>query len=179
MEERGLVRKIAETDTYFVYRIDDRFVFPYAYVGGGGFGVRGLSEELSSNIRAFRGTVSGIRYVKSNPKTVTLSVEEAVPAGSTVYLNEKYDALWEAVFVAPDGSGKALARDESVRFANGWKTGSGLEEGGRIEIVHKSYRWALVGLQVSVAALSFLTAFVVLTWAVSRFFARKAMVSSE
>lgn len=151
MEERGFVRKLSETDSFFLYSLEDRVVFPYAYSGPGGFSVSQNIGTISEKVAELRESIKPIMYVKEHPRHISLSVK-SISAGENIYLNEKYDMLWEAAYIAPDGSRRALERNEKVNFANAWKAGAYIS-GGSVEITHKSFRWLISGLWVSGVAL--------------------------
>jgi len=151
MEERGFVRELSENDSFFLYRLDDRFVFPYVYVGGNGFSVSQKTSDISERADELRKSLEPIPYVKEHPRHIRFPVGMLL-SGKSVYLNERYDELWEAVYVAPDGSRTVLKRNERVNFANAWTTEKSLS-GGTIEITHKSFRWLVVGLWISGTAL--------------------------
>lgn len=151
MEERGFIQKLSETGSFFLYRLDDRFVFPYAYSGTGGFSVNQKISGVSERASELRGSLKPILYAKEHPKRIRLSIED-VPFGENIYLNEKYDSLWKAVYIAPDGSEKVLERNEKVNFANAWKVGEHIS-GGSVEITHESFRWLISGLWISGVAL--------------------------
>lgn len=151
MEERGFIRELSETDSFFLYRLDDRFVFPYAYSGSGGFSVGAKTVDISEKVSGLRESLEPIPYAREHPRHILLPIE-SVPSGESIYLSEKHDNLWEAVYIAPDGSRRTLERNERVNFANAW-TVEGRLSGGSIEITHKSFRWLVVGLWISGATL--------------------------
>ncbi|NTW13979.1 MAG: hypothetical protein HGA31_03035 [Candidatus Moranbacteria bacterium] len=156
MERAGLLTKLSETDSFFVYRLHDRFVFPYVYTGASGFPITEISSDVSSDIHELQRSASGLSYTKGNPMRVSIPVED-IPADASLYLNERYDDLWQAVYVAPDGSQRALPRNETVKFANAWKTGSGMS-GGQVEIEYVPYHWLVIGLWISGGALALVIA---------------------
>ncbi len=151
MEERGFIRELSETDSFFLYRLDDRFVFPYAYSGSSGFSVGPKTVDISEKVSGLRESLEPIPYAREHPRHILLPIE-SVPSGESIYLSEKHDNLWEAVYIAPDGSRRTLERNERVNFANAW-TVEGRLSGGSIEITHKSFRWLVVGLWISGATL--------------------------
>ena len=159
MEERGFIRKLSETDSFFLYRLEDRFIFPYAYSGRSGFSVGPKTYDISERVDELRISLESVPYVREHPRHIRLTIGN-VSSERSVYLNEKYDELWEAVYIAPDGSRTILKRDERVNFANAWKAGKRLS-GGSIEITHKSFRWLVIGLWISGATLLFVIFFLI------------------
>jgi hypothetical protein len=71
-----------------------------------------------------------------------------------VYLNEKYDPLWRAEYVSPDGRRISLERDDDVKYANVWKVGQ-VESKGKIDIYYMPVRLLHLGEWISGITLFF------------------------
>ncbi len=159
LEEKSAIQMIADSEWISLYTVDDSRVFPYMYVSDEAFSFDSDQENMSSGIRAFQETVSPVSYERKNPKEIVIQVTTDISRNSLVYLNEKYDTLWQAVYVSKDGKRVSLAREDTVNFANAWKTDY-VAAGGKIEISHRSFRLLRVGLMISgivlLAVISFL-----------------------
>lgn len=160
LEEKGYLTSLAENEWFTLYRLNDKYLFPYVYSSSRsmelGLEVDGISEE----IRDFRSGINSLQYELLNPKEIAISLD-AYNSGSSIYLNERYDPLWQAEYVSPDGKRAPLVRNNDVRYANAWK----VDEIGpqtKISIYYLPERLLRIGGWVSGVTIAFVAFGVIL-----------------
>lgn len=157
LADRGNVELVAENGWLALYRIDSRYVLPYAYMSDApdpsmqesAVGILAKASVLREHIRR-------VPYAKHPDKRVELTVSSDGRNGSsnrTVLLNERYDALWQAEFVNASGGVRPLYRDNRVLYANGWKLGS-QDQDGKVVIRYVPIERFYQGVWVSGATLA-------------------------
>lgn len=157
LEDTEAIRRVADNDFFTLYELDNKRVFPYVYgTDEQKVFVKLSPEGLSETVQNLQKKITPLSYDRHNPRKMIVKVD-AFPDGSHVFLNEKYDRLWNAEFISRDGDRLKLERDESVTYANAWKIDSDLRE-GVVEISYYPLKLFYIGLWVSGITLLFVTA---------------------
>lgn len=160
LRDRGDIVPVTDNAWFTLYRINDAYVFPYAYAVSGGREVYPALSGFSEKVRASKEKTISLSYERKNPKEILIH-GDSVAKGSDIVLNERYDSLWKADAVSSDGHRTALPRDESVRYANAWST-AGLRKDESIDVYYGPIRLLRIGTIVSSGAFGAL----VLAWGV-------------
>lgn len=126
LERNGLISKVSDNDRLTLYRIDDRYVFPYAYVSSGGStemheNVFGVLDKTAS-LKEYAKAMQYISYLDRHAE-IDVHRDSSKDATASIVVSEMYDALWRAEFVDVSGKSHPLERDDRVTYANGWKLG--------------------------------------------------------
>jgi hypothetical protein len=147
----GELHELIDNASFTLYQVNDHRLFPYVYAAPVAptlsFAPGGLIEILEE----FHEEMRPLRYSRNHPREVTVPID-ALPSGQAVFLNEKYDALWQATFVDVRGTSTRLQRDDSVKYANAWKTDQSFGS-GEIVIDYMPVRLLRIGERVSGGAL--------------------------
>lgn len=151
LEEKGILQPLTKNEWFTLYRIDTKYLFPYVYMAPDAMMIEPVVEGISDKISDFRSRMMSLRYERKNPKEIVVSMDE-ISSSVSVFLNEKYDPLWRAEYVSPQGERVILERNNRVKFANAWKIEGGLS-GGHIEMYYWPWRLLKFGAVVSGIAL--------------------------
>ncbi len=143
LEGKGILRPIKENEWFTLYDIDSQYVFPYVYAGPDVVTIDQNVAGLSTKIRDLHTHITALPYDRSGTMEINVPAS-GLGTDSFVYLNEKYDPLWHAEYVSPDGRRSLLERQDDVRYANAWKVGS-VDPAGSIDIYSVPIRFLLVG----------------------------------
>ena len=146
LESTGELDLIQENASFFLYRIDDQRLFPYLYTASEAPILKFTPEGFSQTVENFRGQISELNYERKNPREIVSS--DTLTDGTTLFLNEKYDPLWSAKYVAFNGASTALDRDESVKYGNAWKIHDTLSE-GRVVVYYEPIKLLCIGEWIS------------------------------
>lgn len=149
--EKGILRSLTENEWFTLYRLDKQYLFPYVYTNPDVMILGSSIDILSEKISAFRSRMAPLEYVRENPQEIAVSTK-ILSSNSFVFLNERYDPLWRAEYIAPDGKRTPLARNDDARYANAWKVGK-IDPQGKIDIYYMPVRLLYIGEWVSGIAL--------------------------
>lgn len=129
LENIGAVHRILDNDSFTLYQVDKSRIFPYVYrTDAKDLFIQANPEALSEKARAIHSSISEVGYTVENPKEIVVQVDTLTEA-SHIFLNQKKDPLWVAQYVTPDGTRTFLEKDDSVTYANAWKTDKQLTSG--------------------------------------------------
>lgn len=161
LELSGAISSIDDNESFVLYQINENKIFPYVYATSStDISVNFDPQDFSETVHDFRREISSIKYMRTNIKKTSLSVD-VLTMNSRVFLSEKYDPLWKAEYITVDGKKNSLQRDESVKYANAWKVEE-LLSGGRIEIYYSPLKFFSIGFWISGITLCFVS-----VWAIS------------
>jgi hypothetical protein len=153
LEDQGILQSLAANEWFTLYRIDKQYVFPYVYVSSDVMEIDPRVDGLSEKIRDFHSRVTELAYRRKNPQEVIVTTQANV-SDASVYLNEKYDPLWRAEYVSPDGKRIVLRRSDDVKYANAWQIGP-VDSRGKIDIYYMPVRLLHLGEWISGTTLFF------------------------
>ena len=160
--DKGTLQPLAENEWFTLYRLDKQYLFPYAYANPDAMMLESRVDGLSEKVRDFRSRMTPLSYEHKNPRAIIISAD-AVASDAFVFLNERYDPLWQAKYVAPGGKRVALARNDDVKYANAWKTTT-IDPQGKISIYYMPVRLLYIGEWVSGIALLCVVVGTVAVW---------------
>lgn len=147
LESVGAIRLVTENDWFRLYVIEGNRVFPYVYSDASELLLADKAEGLSDKIRNFQTEMTVLRYKEGRRKSVLVSVE-TLKKGSSLFLNEKYDPLWRAKYVSPQGKTIILKRNKDIQYANAWKIKKNFS-GGEIRIYYTPLLLMHIGMFLS------------------------------
>ena len=153
MEDSGALVKLSENNKFILYEIPDENVFPYIYSVEKGISLEKKMEGLHEAIVIEKKAIQKVEYEKENFKKVSIRLNEDIE-DRLIVINERYEPLWKAVYVSKNGNKRILKRDNTIKYANAWKTGKNLKSGGRIEVYHSSEPLMIPGIIITGLALS-------------------------
>lgn len=153
LEEKGILKPLTENEWFTLYHIDTKYLFPYVYANPDAVIIEPRVAGISEKIRGFRDRMTHLQYERKNPKEIVVSADTA-SSNSFIFLNEKYDPLWRAEYLSPDGKRVMLTRNDDVRYANAWKVNK-VDPQGKIDIYYMPVRLFYVGEWISGIALIF------------------------
>lgn len=162
LENTGAIRLLEENDSFYLYCIEEGRVFPFVYGDSDTFSVRPNDSGLYREIEDFHSKMAPVEFEHPNPLQA-IARADSFRGGERIFLNEKENDLWRAVYRGDDGTKIRLQRDEHVNFANAWIIPKDLS-GGEIEMYHYSLPWLWRGVWVTGAALAGLVVYGGLVW---------------
>lgn len=153
LENIGALQNVDDNESFTLYRIDENRLFPYIYATEKqDVFIKPGPDGFSEKVKSLRDKMFSLNYEKLDAKNITVTVDRLANK-SHVFLNERYDSLWRAQYIASTGETRMLERDENVKYANAWSTQNKLS-GGKIEIYYLPLKLFSVGQWVSGVALS-------------------------
>ena len=150
LEEKGVLQPVETNKWFTLYRMDKQYLFPYVYANPEAMLMEPNLDGLSEKIRNFRNQMTPLPYQRKNPKEIIVAMNAMT--SQWIFLNEKYDPLWRAKYITPEGKSLVLERNDDVKYANAWKIDEGLK-GGKIDIYYMPLRLFYMGMWVSGVAL--------------------------
>lgn len=151
LEGRGIIQPLTENKWFTFYVLNEQYLFPYVYANSDAMILGSNVDVLSEKIGDFRSHTTPLDYERKNPKEIFVSADTLI-SGSFVFFNEKYDPLWRAEYIAPDGKQAPLERNDDVKYANAWKIAS-MDPAGKIDIYYMPIRLLYIGEWISGLAL--------------------------
>ncbi len=164
LERVGALKKIDDNESFFLYTLDDKVVFPYLYSGVGIPSIEMSPEKLSERLAVLRKNTSALQYEQRGLRHIAAKVGN-MKNGTRIFLNESTSPLWRAVYISPDGTKIPLRKDDSVLYANAWII-DGDREGGYIEIDSLPVR--LLGYGQLVSGIAIISVVFGLVWTVRK-----------
>lgn len=150
-EKQNILHPLTQNEWFTLYRLDKQYLFPYVYTNPDAMILGSSIDVLSEKIGVFRSHMSSLEYVQENPREIIVSTDILSPK-SFVFLNEKYDPLFRAEYIAPDGKRTLLVRNDNVRYANAWKIDR-VDPTGKIDIYYLPVHLLYIGEWISGIAL--------------------------
>lgn len=147
LEGKNVILPLTENKWFTLYRLDPQYLFPYVYAASEAFTLITDPGKLSEPVRTFKEKVTALPYEETNPKKIVVATGVS-DFPLYLYLNERYDPLWQARYVSPQGKARVMKRRDEVRYANAWETGK-VDEGGKIEIYYMPLRLLHLGGVIS------------------------------
>lgn len=135
LEQSGQINKISDNDSFSLYQLNEAYLFPYLYTAPVAPVVPFSPQGLVLVVEHLRAEITPLQYERINPMKVVFKVTGSLPAGTALFLNEKYDPLWRAEYISSDGKHSPLQRDTGIQYANVWKVGENLSA-GRVEVYY-------------------------------------------
>lgn len=151
LEEKGIIQPLMKNEWFTLYGIDKQYLFPYVYANPDAMALSSNIAGISEEIRGFREHMTSLEYDRKNPKEVVVSADMISP-NSFVFLNDKYDPLWRAEYISPEGKRISLTRNNDAKYANAWKV-AGVDPQGKIDIYYMPIRLLCIGEWISGATL--------------------------
>jgi hypothetical protein len=155
MEERveSLIRRhiftpLHESESFTLLKLSEDKLFPYLYNSNSDASNINLQPVgLVDAIHEFHTSINTVEYHIINKKEIEIPAA-SLEKDSSVFLNEKYDLLWNAVYLKNDGSRFVLKRNEGVKYANSWKIEENISDGS-IYIYYKPVTLFKYGLLIT------------------------------
>lgn len=151
LEESGALHLANNNDSFFLYTIEDRRVFPYLYATDESVYLKLSPEGLSDAISHLRSRVMPIEYQRENQKEVIADIVN-IKKGTNIFLSERYNPLWIAEYKTSQGKRVVFERDQSVKYANAWKVEEDIA-GGSLNVYYSPIRLLSFGMIITGIAL--------------------------
>ncbi len=137
-------KAVMETETFSLYQIADRFVFPLFYIPEKSFAlVENPSSILALEKEIVKEKNVGVAYEENFGKYTLFLDEEN--SGKALIFSRPFHSLWEAKFFREDSSYETLVHIRSLGLFNGWKLPE-FSHTARVEIIFLPMKFFSLGV---------------------------------